>query len=419
MLNEAFYTALGMRRAARGAPPPSFQFGSETWLEDGDRFIGLLRQHQRGHTSDYKRKRVASWQSTVHLPWALADGSPIYSQTDAYCSVLHLSGMAAAPAAPTLVVEMGTLLGHSSRCLAAGLASRSPHASNSTLFVAFDFFTLWYTPLQKPFNLLHPMTSRENALTAAHKRLRSGEPYDELVWRDLMVRPVYGGLLQAVPGDIERSAKAYFAGVPPTAPVNIWSIDSAKNQASFARQAAPVWPRLVNGSIIHLLDNAKQQLYFFFTQFVITGEVEAAYVALPFTLTCKFILIFTCIPAFILNPSTLPPSPPPSPSSLHLPSNTTATPPSPAPPPSPPPQVEVAYLSFTSSPWSFVVRRAPLPWYKVTGYGGKKHYTPHEWALIDVQLDLLIRRLAREYQADAEDVGALTTLIDKVKKGRK
>ena len=287
------------------APPPSFQFGSETWLDDGDRFIGLLRQHQRGHTADYKRKRVASWQSTAHLPWALADGSPIFSQSDAYCSVLHLSGMAAASAAPTLVVEMGTLLGHSSRCLAAGLTSRSQRASNSTLFVAFDFFTLWYSPLRKPFNLFHPLASRENALTAAHKRLRSGEPYHELVWRDLMVRPVYDGPLQGVPGDIERSAKAYFAGVPPTAPVNIWSIDSAKNQAAFARQAAPVWPRLVNGSIIHMLDNAKQQLFFFFTQFVMSGEVEPAYLALTFTLACKLSLNFARIPAFI-KPHPLP-----------------------------------------------------------------------------------------------------------------
>ena len=288
---------------ARAAPPPSFQFGSETWLGDGDRFIGLLHQHQRGHTADYKRKRIASWQSTVHLPWALADGSPIFSQTDAYCSVLHLSGMAAAPAAPTLVVEMGTLLGHSSRCLAAGLASRSHRAaSNSTLFVAFDFFTLWYTPSRKPFHLFHPLASRENALTAAHKRLRSGEPYHELVWRDLMVQPVYDGLAQAVPGDIERSAKAYFAGVPPTAPVNIWSIDSAKNQAAFERQAAPVWPRLVNGSIIHLLDNAKQQLFFFFTQFVMSGEVEAAYLALAFTLTCNLSLIFSALPLYQPSP---------------------------------------------------------------------------------------------------------------------
>ena len=299
------------------APPPSFQFGSETWLDDGDRFIGLLRQHQRGHTADYKRKRVASWQSTAHLPWALADGSPIFSQSDAYCSVLHLSGMAAASAAPTLVVEMGTLLGHSSRCLAAGLTSRSQRASNSTLFVAFDFFTLWYSPLRKPFNLFHPLASRENALTAAHKRLRSGEPYHELVWRDLMVRPVYDGPLQGVPGDIERSAKAYFAGVPPTAPVNIWSIDSAKNQAAFARQAAPVWPRLVNGSIIHMLDNAKQQLFFFFTQFVMSGEVEPAYLALTFTLACKLSLNFARSP-HLSNLTHSHTSPPPSPPSLHL-----------------------------------------------------------------------------------------------------
>ena len=47
--------------------------------------------------------------------------------------------------------------------------------------------------------------------------------------------------------------------------------------------------------------------------------------------------------------------------------------------------MEVAYLSFTSSPWSFVVRRAPLPWHKVTGYKGKKHYTSREWELVDVQ----------------------------------
>jgi hypothetical protein len=38
---------------------------------------------------------------------------------------------------------------------------------------------------------------------------------------------------------------------------------------------------------------------------------------------------------------------------------------------------------------------------------------------IQAQLDLLIRRLAREYQADAEDVRVLTTLVENMKKTRK
>ena len=168
-----------------------------------------------------------------------------------------------------------------------------------------------------------------------------------------MVRPVYGGQLQAVPGDIERQAKAYFDSVPPITPVNVWSIDSAKSQASFVRQAAAVWPRLVNGSIIHLVDNAKQQLFFFFTQFVLSGEVE------------------------------------------------------------------VAYLSFTASPWSFVVRRAPLPWKKVTGYKGKKHYKERQWSRIDEQLDLLIRRFAREYQVADDDVRVVQAMIEKMKLHRR
>jgi hypothetical protein len=328
-------------------PPPSFRFGTEAVLGDGDRFISLLHQHQRGHVADYRRKRVTTWQSAVHPPWYLADGSPIPSQTDAYCSVFHLSGMAAA--ADALVVEMGTLIGHSSRCLAAGLSARSQRERNTTLYVAFDFFTLWDSVAPKPFSLLHPWASRESTLTAAHERLQ-GRPYHDAIWRDLMVRPVYGGPLQAVPGDIEREALAYFARVPPTAPVNVWSIDSAKTKASFVRQAAAVWPRLVNGSIIHLVDNAKQQLFFFFTQFVMNNLVE------------------------------------------------------------------VAYLSFTSSPWSFVVRRAPLPWDKVTGYKGSAHYTAREWAEIDEQLNLLIRRFAREYQAPPGDLEHILALVEKMRR---
>ena len=161
------------------------------------------------------------------------------------------------------------------------------------------------------------------------------------------------GPLQAVPGDIERNAARYLAHVPAATPVNVWSIDSAKTQPSFIRQAAAVWPRLVNGSIIHLVDNAKQQLFFFFTQFVMSGEVE------------------------------------------------------------------VAYLSFTSSPWSFVVRRAPLPWHKVKGYRGRTHDAPHEWERIDEQLALLIGRFAREYEFSPQDVKQMHGLVEKMKKARK
>ena len=123
---------------------------------------------------------------------------------------------------------------------------------------------------------------------------------------------------------------------------NLW-IDSAKTHAHFVRQAAAVWPRLRVGSIVHLVDNLKQQAHFVYAQFVRSGELE------------------------------------------------------------------VAYLAFGASPWSFVVRR-PLDWAKVDGFSYGL-YNASEWAVMNAELEALVHRFARTFGALEADVQVTIKLL--------
>ena len=53
----------------------------------------------------------------------------MYSETQQYCAPFFLSGLAVSGPG-TMLVEMGTLLGHSSRCMAQGLAAREQAKRN-------------------------------------------------------------------------------------------------------------------------------------------------------------------------------------------------------------------------------------------------------------------------------------------------
>ena len=317
-------------------------------LSTGDAFIRLVNDNMRGHAAAWSKGHVPGWPTVRPLegcsmlrrlvgrcpetphPFRLVDGSPIYSETQQYCAIFLLSGLAVSGPG-TMVVEMGTLLGHSSRCLAQGLAAREPTRRNGTLYAAFDFFSL------------RPALGREHTLLRRALHDPRLITYEGAVWRDLMVRPVYNGPLQPVPGDIEANAPAFMGRVPRDVPIEVWSIDSAKSHKNFVRQAAAVWPRLRVGSVVHLVDNLKQQAHFVYAQFVRSGELE------------------------------------------------------------------VAYLAFGASPWSFVVRR-PLDWQKVAGF----HYglfNASEWAVMNAELEALVHRFARTFGAASEDVQVTLKLL--------
>ena len=253
-------------------------------LDTGDNYIRLLHTHLPGHTDEWRKHAVPGWPTirddpgcsllrklvglcpTTPQPFRLVDGSLLYSETLQFCAPLFLSGLAVATPG-SLVVEMGTLLGHSSRCMAQGLAAREPPLRNTSLYVAFDFFKL-RPGLGKDHRLLHETMQK-----------LKNKSYESAIWHDLLVHPVYRGPLQAIPGDIELNAPPFFERIPSIVPVAIWSIDSAKTHAHFIAQAADVWPHLRVGSVIHLVDNLKCQVHMMYSEFVRSGELEVAYVA--------------------------------------------------------------------------------------------------------------------------------------------
>jgi hypothetical protein len=220
-------------------------------LGAGDRFLSLLAALPLTPTAGtrsvgadgWAAEHVPGWTSAAN-PYMLADGSAIYSETQAYCAVLFLSGQAAAtPGA--LVVEMGTLVGHSSRCLAAGLgANASGPGGNGLLYAAFDSFTSF------PAGGIRKIGGDTHPMAVAHAQHGAGKPYHRYLWTDMVVRPVYAGPLLAKPGYIEKTAPVFFSALPAEVPVEVFSIDSAKSHSQFVAQAAHVWPRLRVGSVI-------------------------------------------------------------------------------------------------------------------------------------------------------------------------
>ena len=289
-------------------------------LQTGDRFVASLKAYGGRIASDFKRLHVEGWRGQFPGAWPynLSDGSPIYTESREYCAVLYLSGGAAGGDSPSLVVEQGTLLGHSSRCLSAGLTvARRTRPSSRLQYHAFDFFRSF--PAASKIAALGATSG--SLLLKARRTLKKNQEYSEAVWHKLMVDPVFDGAV-AHPGNITKTTPKILASAKstglfpklherlrrqtlasPDTPVEIWSIDSAKSHRAFIEQARAVWPRLRVGSVIHLMDCFKIQLLFFFDTFVASGDVE------------------------------------------------------------------VVYAAPGGAPWSFVVRRAPLDWSKVTSYG--------------------------------------------------
>jgi hypothetical protein len=304
--------------------PPSAYSKYETHplgvaLPAGKRFLQLLEQHSASlDTFAYDESgaygRIPARAGPELLFLDAARTQRIFSQTRFYCMYLFLSGLAASSTG-SLIVEMGTLSGGSSRCIAAGLESSAVaraivgNATQPPVFMAFDDFWLFPKKGMVEFGL-----RPDNPMMVAHERARKdGTRYHNLVWKDVMVAPVYSGPLEPVPGPIERTAAERLDYIRASTAVEIWSIDSAKLHAQFLEQAAHVWPRLRVGSIIHLMDFVKAQNFFWISEFVLTGDVT------------------------------------------------------------------VASISLVSASWTFVVNRAPLDWSKVTGWEEKaKRMTPEE-----------------------------------------
>lgn len=145
----------------------------------------------------------------------------------------------------------------------------------STLYAAFDAF------INYPAKGMRNMGfTKQHPLYMAHTLMYSKKTsYERTIWKELMVSPVYSGAVDPRPGDIVDTAPKFFGQLPKPMPIEIWSIDSAKSHSQFIKQSASVWPHLRVGTIIHLMDCAKHQMGFFFSQFVVTGDVSIAFAA--------------------------------------------------------------------------------------------------------------------------------------------
>ena len=254
------------------------------------RFDGLLKMHGRfdyTYGNRTKHNTVVGWPDDAPPPWHLDKELkyPIYTETADFCPILFLSGRSVSGSG-SLVMELGTLAGASSRCLAAGLAVGaqergslpSTNARLPPVYAAFDDFNL------------NPMTAMKRLGFTKHHPERiahqlakqQGARYDVSIWKTLMVRPVYPAKLGPVitfPGDIRAKVPQFLEAVPPDVPIELFSIDSAKSHEHFLQQAKSIWPRLRVGSVMHLMDYLKGQFFFFFLSYVQTGDVEIMYIS--------------------------------------------------------------------------------------------------------------------------------------------
>ena len=74
--------------------------------------------------------------------------------------------------------------------------------------------------------------------------------------------------------------------------------------------------------------------------------------------------------------------------------------------------LQVAYLSFSSSSWSFVVRR-PLQWSKVTAFSFSQH-SAEQWRQINAQIVQTIETFAKRFMAPRTEVVWLLSMVRNV-----
>ena len=256
-----------------------------TVLPAGERFRSYITAYgSEAFTRSFNRSLIKGWDDKAgeggseHPPLMHLDQKrkyQVYSETASYCAVLFMSGRAVSTRG-SLVVEMGTLSGASSRCLAAGLATGRLQGSPPSVYMAFDAFDLYPKRAMRKKG----WDPERHPLWLAHERARTKQTaYDTIVWRDVMVSPVYSGPTLAWPGDIVKTSAKALRVLPELVPIELWSIDSAKSHADFISQSKLVWPRLRVGSIVHLMDFSKHQLAFWLFEFVFSGDASIAFVS--------------------------------------------------------------------------------------------------------------------------------------------
>lgn len=173
------------------------------------------------------------------------DGGDIPAETDELgCTMLMLSMAVALLRAPpqTAMVEYGTMMGFSTRCLAAGarLAFEAGASVGDAAFYAFDKFS--YTPTYKS-------TWKTSGVAGREKWLRSGDNYRQQVQRH--VEPYNVTLTKGTIGSRDADgrdfASSQFWG---HRRLNLVAIDGGKDRMFWNKATSLVLPYMTTGSLL-------------------------------------------------------------------------------------------------------------------------------------------------------------------------
>ena len=237
--------------------------GYNSGIETGARLKDKLKGHLDFRAGSADRDLAGLWGGPDLFKYP--DGSRIPAQAWRHCKTLFLA--ASSTTGKGVVVEFGSWIGQSSRCLGAGM--------NTTGYRGHLF----------------SYDSYNNAIN--HQKL-AGTKYEKMkfkdfrfIWRETVL-PVYPSG-RSVMGRIDKDH--FDADLWPKKLVEVFAIDSAKTHRHFLDQAGLVWRYLAVGSVLCMMDFAKTpQVEVFYAEFVADGSLELVsldFCASPWTFIVK------------------------------------------------------------------------------------------------------------------------------------
>jgi len=241
---EGFYRAFNLTEPDHLAGPmvPALEVGSF-----GTPFLELMMLSFNPDSSQAVQRTL---QSTLTGLFVNVDGLRIPAESHwQSCSMLMFAtALSLMQGKGDRLVEYGTMMGYSTRCLAAGLEVARPRVPEAVFF-AFDRFD--YLPLTKSIWKESGFNNKD-----AIQRLRKPDEYKKQVRRNVLPFEVQlvRGSIGVSKGDV--GSGSYWG----SRPAGLVAVDSSKDGAFFSNQMTLILPWVQAGSIIvlgdSLMDNA-------------------------------------------------------------------------------------------------------------------------------------------------------------------
>ena len=237
--------------------------GFNSVIVTGERLKDKLKRHMNFQHCDWDQNLEGLWNGMDLFKYP--DGSKIPAQAWRHCKTLFLA--ASSTTGKGIVVEFGSWIGQSSRCLGAGI--------NTTGYKEHLFS---YDSYNNPINHNKFMGSK----------YENDEIKDfQFIWYETVL-PVYPSA-RSVKGKIDK--EHFDADLWPKKMIEVFAIDSAKTHKNFMNQAGLVWQYLAIGSVLCMMDFAKTpQVELFYSEFVTNGSLELVsldFCASPWTFIVK------------------------------------------------------------------------------------------------------------------------------------